>query len=221
MSDTFTLSAVLRTEQGKGASRRLRKQELVPAIIYGGEGEPVAISLKSNELRKDLENEAFFSHILTVNVEGHGEEQVIIKALQRHPAKNFAMHADFQRIVKGQTMTFQVPVHFVGGDTAPGKKAGGIVSTLVTDIEINCLPKDLPEYVEVDLSDMEIGDSKRLADLNLPEGISIPTHGHEDALERVIVNMQPPRVETAETEDSVDADDVPAINQDDSAEDSE
>ena len=211
MSDNFTLNAVLRPLQGKGASRRLRKQELVPAIIYGGEGEPLAISLKANELRKDLENEAFFSHILTINVEGHGEEAVIIKALQRHPAKNFAMHADFQRIVKGQAMNFHVPVHFTGGDTSPGKKNGGVISTLVTDIEISCLPRQLPEYIELDISGMEIGDSLRLSDLNLPEGVSIPTHGQEDALERVIVNMQPPRVEKAESsDDEVAADEVPA-----------
>lgn len=218
MGDIFHLSAKKRTEdqQGKGASRRLRNQNLVPAIIYGGAGEPVAITLNADQFRKDLSHESFFSHILTIDVEGN-EEQVIIKALQRHPAKNFAMHADFQRIVKGQLMNFNVPVHFEGGEESPGAKAGGVISTTVTDIEISCLPKDLPEYLIVDISHMEIGDSLRLSDMKLPEGVKLPALELEEGTDRVIVNMQAPRLEVEEDDEAPEADDVPAINQDDEA----
>ena len=217
MGDIFHLSAKKRTEdqQGKGASRRLRKQNLVPAIIYGGASDPVAITLNADQFRKDLSFESFFSHILTIDVEGD-EEQVIIKALQRHPAKNFAMHADFQRVVKGQLMNFNVPVHFEGGETSPGAKAGGVISTTVTDIEISCLPKDLPEYLSVDISDMQIGDTLRLSDIVLPEGVKLPALELEEGTDRVVVNMQPPRIEVEEDE-KPEADEVPAINQDDEA----
>ena len=166
MSDIlYTVNGIIRTDdqQGKGASRRLRKQNLVPAIIYGGNEEPTTIAIKNNELWKLLENEAFFSNILTIKLDGQ-EELAVIKDLQRHPSKGFPMHADFQRIVKGEKINMNIPVHFVGRETAPGVKAGGILSTLVTDIEIVCLPQDLPEYLEVDVSELEIGESLHLTD---------------------------------------------------------
>lgn len=226
MSDNhFSLNAIARdgNQQGKGASRRLRKENLVPAIIYGGNEEPTAIAIKANELVKALEFEAFFSHILTITVDGD-EQQAVIKDLQRHPAKGFPMHADFQRIVKGQKIHMNVPVHFVGKEDAPGTKEGGILSTLVTDIEIVCLPSKLPEYLEVDVSAMTIGDSYHLSDVVLPEGVVIYELELEDGTDRTIVNMQPPTVEAepAADEDSVDAADVPATEQDgDEADDSE
>ncbi|WP_299186092.1 50S ribosomal protein L25/general stress protein Ctc [uncultured Psychrobacter sp.] len=218
----FSLNAVDRSaeQQGKGASRRLRKQNLVPAIIYGGGEEPTAISLKLNELVKSLEFEAFFSHILTINVDGE-EHQAVIKDLQRHPAKGFPMHADFQRIVKGHKIHMNVPVHFSGREEAPGTKAGGILSTLVSDIEIVCLPSQLPEYLEVDVSGMEIGDLFRLSDIDLPEGVIIFDLDMEDAHDRTIVNMQPPTVEEVDEDaDEVDADEVPATEQSDKANES-
>ena len=217
----FALNAVDRSAelQGKGASRRLRKQNLVPAIIYGGGEQPTAISIKINELVKSLEFEAFFSHILTLNVDGE-EHQVVIKDLQRHPAKGFPMHADFQRVVKGQKINMNVPVHFSGREEAPGTKAGGVLSTLVTDIEIVCIPSQLPEYLEIDVSGMEIGDLFRLSDITLPEGVVIAELELEDGHDRTIVNMQPPTVEEVDEDaDDVDAADVPAIEQDAEAED--
>ena len=219
----FELSAVARSaeQQGKGASRRLRKQNLVPAIIYGGDEEPTAVSIKINELVKSLEFEAFFSHILTLNVDGEAH-QVVIKDLQRHPAKGFPMHADFQRIVKGHKINMNVPVHFTGREEAPGTKAGGILSTLVSDIEIVCLPSQLPEYLEVDVSGMEIGDLFRLSDIKLPEGVVIHELELEDGHDRTIVNMQPPTVEEVDEDaDEVDAADVPATEQGDENEDGE
>ncbi|HSP85587.1 MAG TPA: 50S ribosomal protein L25/general stress protein Ctc [Psychrobacter sp.] len=210
----FALNAVDRSAelQGKGASRRLRKQNLVPAIIYGGGEQPIAISIKINELVKSLEFEAFFSHILTLNVDGQ-EHQVVIKDLQRHPVKGFPMHADFQRVVKGQKIHMNVPVHFTGKEEAPGTKAAGVLSTLVTDIEIICLPSQLPEYLEVDVSGMEIGDLFRLSDITLPEGVVIAELELEDGHDRTIVNMMPPTVEEVDAAAEVDATDVPATEQ--------
>ena len=218
--DHFAINAVDRSaeQQGKGASRRLRKQNLVPAIIYGGGEEPTAISIKINELVKSLEYEAFFSQILTITTDKGEESQVVIKALQRHPAKGFPMHADFQRIVKGQKINMNIPIHFSGREEAPGTKAGGILSTLVTDIEIVCLPSQLPEYLEVDVSGMEIGDLFRLSDIPLPEGAIIFDLDMEDAHDRTIVNMQPPTVEEVDEDAAeVDAAEVPATEQSDKA----
>lgn len=191
MSD-FILNAVLRgsDKQGKGASRRLRKENLVPAIVYGGEGEPTAISLKKNELIKALESESFFASLIKLNLDGN-EEEVIIKALQRHPAKGFPLHVDFHRVVRGQTMRFNTPVHFEG--EAAGVKAGGVLSTNVTDVEIVCLPRQLPEYLSVDVSALQVGDALHLSDIKLPEGVAIADLISEGA-DRVIVSVQPPTV---------------------------
>ena len=217
--DHFAINAVDRSaeQQGKGASRRLRKQNLVPAIIYGGGEEPTTISIKINELVKSLEYEAFFSQILTITTDKGDEHQVVIKALQRHPAKGFPMHADFQRIVKGQKINMNIPLHFAGAENAPGTKAGGILSTVVTDVEIVCLPSQLPEYLEVDVSGMEIGDLFRLSDIKLPEGVIIFDLDMEDAHDRTIVNMQAPTVEEVDEDAEVDAAEVPATAQTDSA----
>ena len=213
--DHFAINAVDRSaeQQGKGASRRLRKQNLVPAIIYGGGEEPTAISIKINELVKSLEYEAFFSQILTITTDKGEESQVVIKALQRHPAKGFPMHADFQRIVKGQKINMNVPLHFTGAENAPGTKAGGILSTVVTDVEIVCIPSQLPEYLQIDVSAMEIGDLFRLSDIKLPEGVIIFDLDMEDAHDRTIVNMQAPTVEEVDEVAEVAAAEVPATAQ--------
>ena len=222
-NELYTVNGTARSEkqQGKGASRRLRKQNLVPAIIYGGGEDAVAFSIKNNELVKLLENETFFSKILTINVDGN-EDNAVIKDLQRHPAKGFPMHVDFRRIVKGQKIHMNVPMHFVGGEEAPGTKEGGVLSTLVSDIEIICLPSQLPEYLEIDVSGMEIGDSYHMSDINLPEGVEIYELTLEDGTDRTVVNMQVPRIEEVEEpEDDVDADEVPATAQDAGAPDEE
>lgn len=195
----FTLTGVVRAndQQGKGASRRLRKENLIPAIIYGGNDEPVSICVKINELVKALSNEAFFSSVIAINLDGKDQE-VIIKALQRHPAKGFPLHVDFQRIVRGQAMNFHVPVHVVNEDTSVGKKAGGILTTLVNDIEVSCLPRNLPEAIEIDVAKLEIGESIHLSDVKLPAELTLVTHDEAD-LNRTIVTMQAPTVaETAE-----------------------
>jgi len=172
MSTSFELAASIRKDLGKGATRRLRKQEMVPAVIYGAGSDPVSITLGHNQLMHSTENEAFFSHILSIDVDGK-KEKVIIKALQRHPAKPVLMHADFLRVNMKEKLKVHVPIHFVGEDIAPGFKAGGVVTHDMVDIEVSCLPKNLPEYVEVDVSALEIGESLHLSDLKLAKGLEI------------------------------------------------
>lgn len=196
----FSLNVVARGAdlQGKGASRRLRKQNLVPAIIYGADKEPLSVSIRYNELIKALENEAFFSHILTLNVEGQDTEEVVIKALQRHPVKNVPVHADFQRIVRGQAMHIIVPVHYVGADDAPGHKKGGVFVSNATELEVTCIPSKIPEFLTVDVSNMEIGDSVHLMDIKMPEGVVIRELEVAEPFNRTVATMQAPTLEPVE-----------------------
>lgn len=170
MSTDFIVNVEPRTDTGKGASRRLRHTGRVPGIIYGARKEPAMITLNHNELILHLDNEAFYSHILELKV-GKKSEKVILKDLQRHPAKPFILHIDFQRISANESIKVHVPLHFLGEDIAPGIKAGGIASHNLTDIEVSCLPKDLPEFIEIDVSALEMGDSLHLSDITLPKGV--------------------------------------------------
>ncbi|MCF6280733.1 MAG: 50S ribosomal protein L25/general stress protein Ctc [Candidatus Polarisedimenticolaceae bacterium] len=172
MSTNFVVTAESRTDTGKGASRRLRHAGLVPGIIYGAHKEPAMITLNHNALLLLLDNEAFYSHILELKV-GKKSEQVILKDLQRHPAKPFIMHIDFQRISAKENIKVHVPLHFTGEDSAPGVKAGGIISHNMSGIEITCLPKDLPEFIEVDISALEVGQSIHLSEVALPKGVEL------------------------------------------------
>lgn len=199
-NQTFNLNATARGTdvQGKGASRRLRKQNLVPAIIYGADKEPLSVSLRMNELVKSLETEAFFSHILTIAVEGQGNEEVVIKAMQRHPVKNVPMHVDFQRIVRGQAMHITVPLHYEGAEDAPGHKAGGIFVSNATELEVTCIPSKIPEFIKIDVSDMNIGDSIHLMDIKMPEGVAIRELEVAEPFNRTVATMQAPVVEVEE-----------------------
>ncbi|MBT4522455.1 MAG: 50S ribosomal protein L25/general stress protein Ctc, partial [Halieaceae bacterium] len=173
MSDQFELLAEVREDMGKGASRRLRRlADQVPAIIYGGKKDPQPLTLIRKDLEKALENEAFYSHVLTITV-GKTKEKAILKDLQRHPAKDSVMHADFMRVDDKVAIRVHVPIHFLNEDTAQGvKMEGGIVQHQVTDIEVQCLPGDIPEYIEVDMQDVETGQIVHLSDVALPEGVS-------------------------------------------------
>jgi large subunit ribosomal protein L25 len=189
MSNNFNLTAQVRDAQGKGASRRLRHQNLVPAVIYGGNAAPQSIAIPFNQLTKALSNEAFFSHILTLDVAGT-TEPVVIKALQRHPAKGFPMHADFQRVDANQALTVRVPLHYINQETSIGvKQQGGAVSIMATEVEISTLPANLPEYLEVDLLNVEVGTTLHLSDIKLPEGVTIPVlaqgHDHDQAIANI------------------------------------
>ena len=163
----FALNAEVRSDLGKGASRRLRRNEsLVPAVIYGGEKPAQSISLLAKDLAKLLENEAAFSHVLTLNVAG-ANESVVIKALQRHPAKGFVLHADFVRVVAGQKLNAHVPLHFINEASSVGvKQQGGEVSHTISEVEVSCQPQDLPEFIEVDLAKVEVGQIVHLSDIS-------------------------------------------------------
>jgi large subunit ribosomal protein L25 len=173
MKDNFDLIAELREDQGKGASRRLRHKGKVPAIIYGAGRPPRSLMLDQNKVLKKLENESFYSSILNIKV-GEKSQAAILKDLQRHPAKHMIMHMDFQRIVDDVEIKMNIPLHFLGEDVAPGvKDGGGSVSHLMNDVEVSCLPKHLPEYLEVDVSELELDAMLHLSDIKLPEGVEI------------------------------------------------
>ncbi|MNF68864.1 50S ribosomal protein L25 [compost metagenome] len=193
MTVEFALNAEVRSDLGKGASRRLRRNvAMVPAVIYGGEKAPQSISLLAKELAKLLENEASFSHVLTLNVAG-SNESVLIKALQRHPAKGYVMHADFIRIVAGQKLTAHVPLHFTNQETSVGvKQQGGEVSHIVAEVEVSCLPKDLPEFIEVDMAAVEVSQIVHLSDLKLPQGVELVALAHGNDL--AVANIHASRV---------------------------
>ncbi|MCL5042536.1 MAG: 50S ribosomal protein L25/general stress protein Ctc [Gammaproteobacteria bacterium] len=191
----FTLNAKERTDLGKGASRRLRRNaEMVPAIIYGGDKAPQSVSLEARELKKALENEAFFSHVIKLNVDGK-KQDILLKALQRHPAKGHVMHADLLRVVAGHEVTLQVPLHFINEDKCVGvKKEGGIISHTMTEIEVSCLPKDLPEFLEVDMADVALGQTVHLSDVKLPKGVTSVALSHGADHDLPVANVHAARV---------------------------
>ena len=195
----FALNAEVRSDLGKGASRRLRRNEsLVPAVIYGGEKPAQSISLLAKDLAKLLENEAAFSHVLTLNVAGTNES-VVIKALQRHPAKGFVLHADFVRVVAGQKLSAHVPLHFINEATSVGvKQQGGEVSHTISEVEVSCQPQDLPEFIEVDLAKVEVGQIVHLSDLKLPKGVELVALAHGNDL--AVANIHASRVKDESAE---------------------
>jgi large subunit ribosomal protein L25 len=195
MQETFELKAELRSDAGKGASRRLRRSGKVPGIIYGGGDEPQMIALDHNELIKHLEHEAFYSHILSVDF-GARQDSVVLKDLQRHPARPVIMHIDLQRVRADEKIRMHVPLHFENESVAPGVKQGGQVSHHLPEVVVSCLPKDLPEYLAVDMSRMQLGESLHLSQLALPAGVELVdlTHG-DDAL---VVSVHTARVEQEE-----------------------
>ncbi|MDX1490230.1 MAG: 50S ribosomal protein L25/general stress protein Ctc [Pseudohongiellaceae bacterium] len=206
MSNEFELNAEVRTDLGKGASRRLRRlAELVPGVIYGADKEPVSISISHKDLQRALLNEAFYSHIITLNV-GKKKEKVVLKDLQRHPAKPRIMHADFQRVSAKQAIQVAVPLHFINEEKCKGVKLGGgsIIKTL-NELNISCLPKDLPEFIEVDVLELGLGEAIHISDIKLPSGVSSVdlAHGHDS--DNAVVSVLAPRGgSTSEDEDAAD-----------------
>lgn len=172
MSEAIILNAIVRKDVGKGASRRLRLAEKVPAIIYGGEVEPAQITLESKAVRKALESETFYSQIITLEVDG-ASQQVILKDIQRHPAKEYAMHMDFLRVDAAHAVTTHIPLHFLNEDVCVGVKAGGAITHARVEVEVKCLPADLPEFIEVDMANVELGGHLHLTDLSMPKGVEL------------------------------------------------
>lgn len=188
MSLSFELDAVSRSDTGKGASRRLRKTGMVPGIVYGAGKDPEMISVAHNILLQHLDHEAFYSHILTLNVDGSAQK-VVLKDLHRHPSKPFIMHLDLLRVRDDEKIKMHVPLHFLNEDKAVGVKAGGKISHAIVDLEISCLPKDLPEYIGIDVAEMDIGDALHLSDIKLPEGVEIPQLGLGDDHDLPVVSI--------------------------------
>jgi len=173
MSDNIHLNAEPRSVSGKGASRRLRREDLVPAIVYGGDNDPAQISIKHNEFIHELENEAIYTQVIDLQIAGDTEE-VILRDLQRHPYKNKVMHADFFRIDKNTPIKVVVPIHVNNAEECVGVKVdGGMVTQVVTEIEIIALPKHLPEYLELDAENLHLGETLHLSNIKLPEGVEI------------------------------------------------
>lgn len=191
----FTIQAELRTDTGKGASRRLRREEKVPAILYGADKEAVSITVDHNKVNNMADHEAFYSHILTLVIDGKKHE-AILKDVQRHPYKPKLTHLDFQRVVKGQKLHTHVPVHFVNEASAVGvKEEGGVVVHHIADLEVTCLPKDLPEFVEVDIANLKLGETLHLTDLNMPKGVELVELAKGADHDQAVVSITAPRVE--------------------------
>ncbi len=189
MADDFDLIAEIREDTGKGASRRLRREGKVPAIIYGAGRPPRTLAFDHNKVLQQLENESFYSSILNVKV-GEKSQAVILKDLQRHPARRQILHMDLQRIVEDEVIRMNVPIHFLNEDIAVGvKQGGGKVSHLMTDVEVVCLPKDLPEYLDVDIADLELDELRYISDIPLPEGVEIPALAQGEEANRPIVSI--------------------------------
>ena len=180
MAEEFDLIAEIREDQGKGASRRLRHKGKVPAIIYGAGRPARALVFDHNKVIKQLESESFYSSVLNIKV-GDKSQAAILKDLQRHPAKHQIMHMDLQRILEDQEIKMNVPIHFLNEDIAVGvKEGGGKVSHLRTDVEVVCLPKNLPEYLEIDITELGLNEMLYLSDLVLPKGVEIPELAQEE-----------------------------------------
>lgn len=212
MATEHRISATGRKGQGKGASRRLRLAGQVPAIVYGAHKDPVSIELSHHALHRAAENEWFYSAILDLDIDGV-TERVILRDMQRHPVKPQIMHMDFQRIAEGEAMRVSVPLHFLNQERSPaGKTAGVVITHELNELEISCLPKDLPEFIEIDLSKLKVGDVVHLSEINAPNGVEIPELklGHEHDVAVVIARHAKVEVDPEVEETTVAADDVPA-----------
>lgn len=214
MSDAIELQAVVRTTTGTQAARRLRRlEDTIPGIIYGAEQAPVMINLPQNKLLHALEDEGFYSRILSLDVDGK-PVKVVLKALQRHPWKPKILHVDFFRISTKEKLNMSIPLHFIGEDTCPGFKAGGVATHHFNELEIRCLPADLPEFIEVDISALNIGDMLHLTDIKLPKNVEIVAlmHGEDDEHNQGVVSVHEPRVtaEPAPGEEGEEAGETPA-----------
>ena len=197
MSEQFELNAEVRTDLGKGASRRLRHENKIPAVIYGAGKDAISLTIPHDDFWHALENEAFYSHIITLNI-GKKKEKAILKDLQRHPFKPSLVHADFLRIDAKEKLTTHVPLHFINENKCHGvKEQGGRISHLMNDVEVTCLPKNLPEYIEIDVTALELGETIHLSALKLPEGVEINAlahdedHTHDSAVVTVMKNKGP------------------------------
>jgi large subunit ribosomal protein L25 len=205
---SITVNALVREDQGKGASRRLRKEEKVPSIIYGGTKEPLMISLNIHEITHLLEDENTFTSVLDLVV-GKSKDSVVIKDIQRHPAKNTVFHVDFLRVDAKHALITTTPLHFIGMEENEALRLGNMLNQFVVSIEISCLPQDLPHGINVDVTNLELGEHLTLTDLILPEGVIITSLQHEDveAHDQTICSISEPKIIEEEEEESLESGD--------------
>ena len=219
MATEHKITAFGREDAGKGASRRLRRAGRIPAIVYGGHAEPASIELDHEKTWLASQNEWFYSSILTMDVDGKSE-QVLLRDMQRHPYRQQIMHLDFQRVSANEAIRTAVPLHFLNQDTSPAGKAADVVITHeLNEVVVSCLPKDLPEYIEVDLADFALGGIIHLSEIKLPAGVEIPELKLGKEHDVAVVVAKAGRVEitdAAEGEEAA-ATDVPAAKVDDAA----
>ena len=210
------LTAELRQDCGKGASRRLRRlNNLVPAVVYGGEKEAISLQLPHNKVIKALEDEHFYASVLTLDVDGAKKEHVILKALQRHPYKPVIMHMDFQRVSPNDEITKVIPLHFLNDEKAPGIIAGGMVNHHMNQVEIRCKVKNLPDHIDIDIANLEINQVLHLSDIKLPKGVELTIDCKDEVHNLAVVSIHKSRIEEVEevVEEEVPADEVPAIKE--------
>ncbi len=201
---SILLNAEVRTDTGKGASRRLRHANKLPAILYGKGIDPVNLTLLQKDVQHELDNESFYTQIIELNVDGKKEE-VLLRDLQHHPARMDILHIDFQRVDAKKVVHVHIPLHFVNEDVAPGVKTeGGAISHVITDVEVECLPKDLPEYIEVDLSDLHLNDIIHLSDLKMPSSVEVLALKQGEEYDTAVASCHVRKV-VAEPEEAVEA----------------
>ena len=214
MSTKNIVNADVRTDQGKGASRRLRRDGKLPAIVYGGGDESVSLTLDHNQMIQNAETESFYSQILTLNVEDKSM-QVIVRDLHRHPYKRLLMHIDFMRVKADELIQISVPLHYMGEEDCVGVKlGGGIINHVETEVLVSCLPKDLPEFIEVDLSELNVGESVHLSDVIFPEGVTSVDLSHGEDHDKGLASVHLARTSTDDddsdaaetTDDAADGD---------------
>lgn len=216
MSDQFELIARIRARSGTNLVRRLRREGDVPAVLYGGDKENVHIAINHDVLFHSLEKEEFHSAIIIINTDGN-KEQAILRNVQRHPHKINILHADFQRVDEKKTLTMSLPIHFIGEQDCVGvKTSGGIISRLINEVEISCLPGDLPESIELDIAELDLNQSLHLSDIKLPEGVNITTLMHDENNEHdyAVVSVLPPRIEIEPEEEATEEEGVEADAED-------
>jgi large subunit ribosomal protein L25 len=203
-TENFELIAEVRTDMGKGASRRLRHTNKIPAIMYGGGKDPLPMTLVHHELLKHLEHEAFYSHILTIKVDGKSEK-VVLRDLQRHPSKPYVMHADFLRVSETEKLRMHVPLHFINEDIAVGvKQEGGVISHNFNDVEVSCLAKNLPEFIEVDLAELKLGESLHLSQIKLPAGVELVELSHGESHDHAVAGIHKSRGSSVVEDEAVE-----------------
>jgi len=193
MAGSYVFDAELRKDLGRGHSRRLRVEGKIPAVLYGGSSDPVGITLDHNKVNKALEDEATYSHILTLRIDGK-EETAILKDMQRHPSRPIILHMDFQRVTESQKIKVHVPLHFLNQETSVGAKKGGVVTHAMVDVEVTCLPARLPEFIAIDMAKLDIGQSVHLSDIKVPPGVQIVELLHGEGHDQLVAAIQAPRV---------------------------